>query len=157
MSVTVLPDTNSGYTDPIGVVLKDLKGTSIPGGTEVFMIESLGLPWGPEVLPGIKIKQTNQESDRPPVTYVPWKKYYTIDELTDYYEWRAQAHSQMQYPTAPVLKNGTVDLDPGMRIGPDMKNLYPNYEIKRLTLLYKSGGSRKRKNRRNKKRKSHRR
>jgi hypothetical protein len=155
MSVTVLPATASGYTDSISTVVKDLSGVTIPGGAEVFMIESRGLPWGSELLPGIEKRQTNQESDTLPVTYVPWKKYYTIDELTKYYNWRAQAHPEMRYPTAPVLKNGEVD--PGMRIGPDMNNLYPNYEIKRLTLKYNSGGSRKRKNRRNKNRKSYRR
>jgi len=167
--VPILKVSNSGYTDPIATPLKDFAGNTIPGGSEVFVIESRGLPYT-EGLYGrankmIEEANATAQSDekKPLMTYMKSKKYYTVADLTKIYVDRLGFPPQRIYPTAPVKKvqdtaggtqPGTYEgIDEGMRIGDDMNSPYPNYVIEKRTLVYTSGGrrSRKTKGRRNRK------
>ena len=156
--VPILNVSNSGDTDPIATQLKDFAGNSIPGGSEVFVIESLGLPYT-EGLFGranklIEEANANAQSDekKPLMTYMKSKKYYTVADLTKLYVDRLGFPPQRIYPTAPVKREqdtaggtqpGTYEgIDEGMRIGPDMNSLYPNYVIEKRTLVYTRGGRR---------------
>lgn len=168
--VPILNVNNSGDTDLITTPLKDFAGNTIPDGSEVFVIESQGLPYteGPFGSANKRIEEANALSDekKPLMTYMKSKKYYTIADLTKLYVDRLGFHPQMRYPTAPVKKEQTTNggtqpgtyegIDEGMRIGPDMENLYPNFVIEKRTLRYANGGTRRvrrkyRKNRKNRK------
>lgn len=166
--VPILNVSNSGNTDPIATPLKDFAGNSIPGGSEVFVIESLGLPYTEGLFGRANklIEEANVQSDekKPLMTYMKSKKYYTVADLTKIYVDRLGFPPQRIYPTAPVKKvqdtaggtqPGTYEgIDEGMRIGPDMNSLYPNYVIEKRTLVYTRGGRRSRKQRRGRSRKS---
>lgn len=168
--VPILNVSNSGNTEPIATPLKDFAGKSIPGDSEVFVIESLGLPYT-EGLYGranklIEEANATAQSDekKPLMTYIKSKKYYTVADLTKLYVDRLGFPPHRIYPTAPVKKvqdtaggtqPGTYEgIDEGMRIGPDMNSLYPNYVIEKRTLVYTRGGRRSRKQRRGRSRKS---
>jgi len=90
------------------------------------------------------------------------KKYYTVGDLTKLYVDRLGFYVERVYPTAPVKKvqdtaggtqPGTYEgIDEGMRIGPDMNSLYPNYVIEKRTLVYTSGGRSRRRGRKGRRR-----
>jgi len=166
--VPILNVSNSGYTDPIATVLKDFAGNTIPGGTEVFVIESRGLPYTEGLFgrANTLIEEANaaapNDEKKPLMTYMKSNKYYTVGDLNKFYVDRLGFHVERVYPTAPVKKvqdtaggtqPGTYEgIDEGMRIGDDMNSLYPNYVIEKRTLVYTSGGRSRRRGRKGRRR-----